>query len=157
MFEEPVEMDATHNAPQKPKVVHSMDYTLNADEEQQKTAFANYLRTEKEMVEVTITSYTNILQKRLSTLLRDTYNSEFRNVYSITDLKVLLKMEDSIWAIPEIVEVNEKTKGKLTAAFRAYTEFIESTLSDDELAAIAFGDSGQDEEEEVVKQEVGKK
>ena len=157
MFEEPVEVDATHNAPQKPKVVHSMDYTLNADEEQQKTAFANYLRTEKEMVEVTITSYTNILQKRLSTLLRDTYYSEFRNVYSITDLKVLLKMEDSIWAIPEIVEVNEKTKGKLPAAFRAYTEFIESTLSDDELAAIAFGDSGQDEEEEVVKQEVGKK
>lgn len=155
MFEDPIKTNTSMDDSRKPKVVHSMDYTLTTEEEQQKAAFADYLRTEKEMVEVTVTSYTNILQKRLSTLIRDTYNSDFRNVYSITDLKVLLKMEDSIWDIPEIVEVNDKTKGKLTAAFRAYTEFIESTLSDDELAAIAFGDS--DQEEEVAKQEVGKK
>ena len=157
MFEEPVEVDTIHDEPQKPKVVHSMDYTLNAEEERQKAAFADYLRNEKEMVDVTVSSYTNVLQKRLSTLIRDAYNSEFRNIYSITDLKVLMRMEDSIWAIPEIVEGNEKSKGRLTAAFRAYTEFIESTLSDDELAAIAFGDSGQEEEEDIVKQEVGKK
>lgn len=157
MYEEPIEVDKSTDDQKKPKVVHSMDYTLTAEEEQQKAAFADYLRTEKEMVEVTVTSYINILQKRLSTLLRNTYNSEFRNVYSITDLKVLLKMEDSIWTIPEIIEANEKTKGKLTAAFRAYTEFIESTLSDDELATIAFGDANQKEEEEIVKQEVGKK
>lgn len=157
MFEEPVEVDTIHDEPQKPKVVHSMDYTLNAEEERQKAAFADYLRNEKEMVDVTVSSYTNVLQKRLSTLIRDAYNSEFRNIYSITDLKVLMRMEDSIWAIPEIVEGNEKSKGRLTAAFRAYTEFIESTLSDDELAAIAFGDSDQEEEEDIVKQEVGKK
>lgn len=157
MYEEPIEVDKSTDDQKKSKVVHSMDYTLTAEEEQQKAAFADYLRTEKEMVEVTVTSYINILQKRLSTLLRNTYNSEFRNVYSITDLKVLLKMEDSIWTIPEIIEANEKTKGKLTAAFRAYTEFIESTLSDDELATIAFGDANQKEEEEIVKQEVGKK
>ena len=157
MFEEPVEVDAIHDEPQKPKVVHSMDYTLNAEEERQKAAFADYLRNEKEMVDVTVSSYTNVLQKRLSTLIRDAYNSEFRNIYSITDLKVLMRMEDSIWAIPEIVEGNEKSKGRLTAAFRAYTEFIESTLSDDEIAAIAFGDSDQEEEEDIVKQEVGKK
>ena len=157
MYEEPIEVDKSTDDQKKPKVVHSMDYTLTAEEEQQKAAFADYLRKGKEMVEVTVTSYSNILQKRLSTLLRDTYNSEFRNIYSIRDLKVLLKMEDSIWEIPEIVEVNDKTKGKLTAAFRAYTEFIESTLSDEELASIAFGDSDQEDEEEVVKQEVGKK
>lgn len=157
MFEEPVEVDTIHDEPQKPKVVHSMDYTLNAEEERQKAAFADYLRNEKEMVDVTVSSYTNVLQKRLSTLIRDAYNSEFRNIYSITDLKVLMRMEDSIWAIPEIVEGNEKSRGRLTAAFRAYTEFIESTLSDDELAAIAFGDSDQEEEEDIVKQEVGKK
>ena len=157
MFEEPVEVDTIHDELQKPKVVHSMDYTLNAEEERQKAAFADYLRNEKEMVDVTVSSYTNVLQKRLSTLIRDAYNSEFRNIYSITDLKVLMRMEDSIWAIPEIVEGNEKSKGRLTAAFRAYTEFIESTLSDDELAAIAFGDSDQEEEEDIVKQEVGKK
>ena len=157
MFEDPVEVDTMHDEPKKPKVVHSMDYTLNAEEERQKAAFADYLRNEKEMVDVTVSSYANVLQKRLSTLIRDAYNSEFRNVYSITDLKVLMRMENSIWAIPEIVEGNEKAKGRLTAAFRAYTEFIESTLSDDELAAIAFGDSDQEEEEDIVKQEVGKK
>ena len=144
MFEDPVEVDTMHDEPKKPKVVHSMDYTLNAEEERQKAAFADYLRNEKEMVDVTVSSYANVLQKRLSTLIRDAYNSEFRNVYSITDLKVLMRMENSIWAIPEIVEGNEKAKGRLTAAFRAYTEFIESTLSDDELAAIAFGDSDQE-------------
>lgn len=139
------------------KVIHSMDYTLTETEERQKNNFADFLRKEKGMADVTVTSYTNILQKRLSTLIRDTYNSDFRNVYSITDLKALLKMEDTIWEIPEIEEVNEKTKGKLTAAFRAYTEFIETALSDDEIADIAFGENKQEEDEEIVKQEVGKK
>lgn len=156
MYEEPIEVDTPADDQKKPKVVHSLDYTLTAEEEQQKTAFAEFLRQEKEMVEVTVTSYTNILQKRLSTLLRGTYNSDFRNVYSIRDLKVLMKMEDAIWDIPEIEDANDKVKGKLKASFRAYSEFIESTLSDEELAEIAFGGSVQ-EEENVVKQEVGKK
>ena len=37
------------------------------------------------------------------------------------------------------------------------TEYIESTLSDDELAEIAFGESVQEEDNNVVKLEVGKK
>ena len=156
MFEEPIEVDTSTDDPKKPKVVHSMDYTLTAEEERQKAAFADYLRAEKEMVEVTVTSYTNILQKRLSTLLRDNYNSEFRNVYSIHDLKALMKMEDTIWDIPDIEQANDKVKGKLKASFRAYCEFVESTLSDEELAEIAFGEAEQ-EEENMVKQEVGKK
>ena len=140
----------------KPKVAHVMDFTLTPDEERQKNAYMEFLRNEKEMADVTVTSYSNILQKRLSTLLREYYNSDFRNVYSISDLKVLLKMEDTIWNIPEINEVNEKVKGKLTASFRAYAEYIESTLSDEELASIAFGEE-EHEEENVVKLEVGKK
>lgn len=140
----------------KPKVAHVMDFTLTPNEERQKNAYMEFLRNEKEMADVTVTSYSNILQKRLSTLLREYYNSDFRNVYSISDLKVLLKMEDTIWNIPEINEVNEKVKGKLTASFRAYAEYIESTLSDEELASIAFGEE-EHEEEDFVKLEVGKK
>lgn len=156
MFQSDFTDNAEDSNVSKPKVAHVMDFTLTPNEERQKNLYMEFLRNEKEMADITVTSYSNTLQKRLSTLLREYYNSDFRNVYSISDLKVLLKMDDTIWEIPEINEVNEKAKGKLTASFRAYVEYIESTLSDDELASIAFGEEEQDEED-IVKFEVGKK
>lgn len=160
MYLKMFQVESTDNAEvsndRKSKVAHVMDFTLTPNEERQKNAYMKFLRNEKEMADVTVTSYSNILQKKLSTLLREYYYSDFRNVYSISDLKVLLKMEDTIWEIPEINEVNEKVKGKLTASFRAYVEYIESTLSDDELASIAFGEE-EHEKEDIVKLEVGKK
>ena len=66
-------------------------------------------------------------------------------------------MEEEIWEIPKIVEANEKSKGKLTASFRAYTEFVESTLSDDELAEMIFGENSDEEEDEtLVVAQIGK-
>ena len=109
------------------------------------------------MADVTLTSYTNTLLKRLSNLLRDYYRSDFRNVFSVTNYKELSKMEEEIWEIPKIVEANEKSKGKLTASFRAYIEFVESTLSDDELAEMIFGENSDEEEDEtLVVAQIGK-
>ena len=133
------------------KAAHDLDFTLSADEEKRKNGYMDFLRNEKGMAEVTITSYSNNLQKRMSRLLREHYDHDFRNVYSIKDLKVLVKMDDSIWDIPAIYGTNEKLKGKLTAAFRAYTDYIESTLTDDELASIAFGDAETEAAHEVIE------
>jgi SOS-response transcriptional repressor LexA len=143
----------------KPKLAHVMDFTLTKDEEEQKESYMKYLREERGMVPMSITNYANLLYKKLSPLIRDYYNSVFRNVYAVKDLKVLIKMDDEIWDIPEINAADESTKGKLSASFQRYRDFVESKLSDDELFSIAFGDDNEDESEEenVVKLEVGKK
>ena len=74
------------------------------------------------------------------------------------DLKALIKMDDEIWDIPEINAADESTKGKLSASFQRYRDFVESNLSDDELFSIAFGDDKEEaEEENIVKLEIGKK
>lgn len=143
----------------KPKVAHVMDFTLTKDEEEQKEAYMKFLREERGMVSMSITNYANLLYKKLSPLIRDYYNSDFRNVYAVKDLKALIKMEDEIWDIPEINAADESTKGKLSASFQRYRDFIETNLSDDELFSIAFGDDNEDEaeDENIVKLEVGKK
>ena len=142
----------------KPKVAHVMDFTLTKDEEEQKEAYMKYLREERGMVPMSITNYANLLYKKLSPLIRDYYSSDFRNVYTVKDLKALIKMDDEIWDIPEINTADESTKGKLSASFQRYRDFVESNLSDDELFSIAFGDDKEEaEEENIVKLEVGKK
>ena len=157
-FNEQVEIIAKKETVKKPKQEESrMDFTLTGEEEVQKDAYIDFLRKEKGMADVTLTSYTNTLLKRLSNLLRDYYRSDFRNVFSVTNYKELSKMEEEIWEIPKIVEANEKSKGKLTASFRAYTEFVESTLSDDELAEMIFGENSDEEEDEtLVVAQIGK-
>jgi hypothetical protein len=130
-----------------------MDFTLTKEEERQKEAYIDFLRKDKGMAEITVMSYSNILQKKFSSLVREFFDSSFRNIYSVTDLKVLLKMEDSIWKISEINDANDKIKGKLSASFRAYIEYIESTLTDEDLANIAFGQDEEDEDN-FVKLEV---
>lgn len=142
----------------KPKVAHVMDFTLTKDEGEQKEAYMKYLREERCMVPMSITNYANLLYKKLSPLIRDYYSSDFRNVYAVKDLKALIKMDDEIWDIPEINAADESTKGKLSASFLRYRDFVESNLSDDELFSIAFGDDKEEvEEENIVKLEVGKK
>lgn len=142
----------------KPKVAHVMDFTLTKDEEEQKEAYMKYLREERGMVPMSITNYANLLYKKLSPLIRDYYSSDFRNIYAVKDLKALIKMDDEIWDIPEINAADESTKGKLSASFQRYRDFVESNLSDDELFSIAFGDDKEEaEEENIVKLEIGKK
>ena len=133
--------DDAKKQPKQKEDVHRMDFTLTDDEQAQMELYSEYLKDEKGMADVTRSSYTNTLLKRMSNLLRDHYKSDFRNVFAIDNYKVLMKMEDEIWEIPEIVEANEKSKGKLTASFRAYMDFVESTLSDDELAELMFADT----------------
>lgn len=140
----------------KPKASHGMDFMLTDEEEKQKAAFMDFLRSSKNMTEVTVTSYSNALLKKLSPVLRDFYSSDFRNVYSVTNLKTIMQMEKEIWNVNEIAKANEESKGRLMSAFRAYLDFLVSTLSDEELAAVAFGDTTA-EEISLVKPQVGKK
>ena len=162
MYLKMFQADSTDNGEEsnesKPKVAHVLDFTLTTDEEEQKEAYMKYLREERGMVPMSITNYANLLYKKLSPLIRDYYNSDFRNVYAVKDLKALIKMDDEIWDIPEINAADESTKGKLSASFQRYRDFVESNLSDDELFSIAFGDDKEEtEEENIVKLEVGKK
>lgn len=135
--------------------VHRMDFTLTEDEELQMACYLDYLRNVKKMAEVTCNSYTNTLLKKLSNLLRDFYKSDFRNVYAISNYKELIKMDDEIWEIPQISEANERSKGKLSASFSAYINFVEGGLSDEELAKIVFEDTN-DEGDSLIIEKVGK-
>lgn len=142
----------------KPKVAHVMDFTLTKEEEEQKENYMKFLREERGMVSMSTTNYANMLYKKLSPLIRDYYNSDFRNVYAVKDLKALMKMDDDIWDIPEIRNADESTKGKIYASFQRYKDFVESTLSDEEIFSIAFANDGEEvEEENNVKLEVGMK
>ena len=140
----------------KPRVAHVMDFTLTKEEEEQKENYMKFLREERGMVSMSTTNYANMLYKKLSPLIRDYYNSDFRNVYAVKDLKALMKMDDDIWDIPEIRNADESTKGKIYASFQRYKDFVESTLSDEEIFSIAFANDGEEvEEENNVKLEVG--
>ena len=118
-----------------------MDFTLTDDEQAQMELYSEYLKEEKGMADITRFSYTNILLKKMSILLRNHYESDFRNVFAIDNYKVLMNMDDKIWEIPEIVKANEESKGKLKASFKSYMDFVDNTLSDDELAEQLFGDA----------------
>ena len=136
------------------KDVSRFDFTLTPKESKQYEAYIAYLKAVKNSSEVTQKSYANILLKRMSNLLRDHYQSDLRNVFSITDYKKLIQMESEIWEIQEIDEANAASRGKLMAAFRAYLEFVEQSLSDEEIAQIAFSENGT---KGIVLSSVGKK
>ena len=136
------------------KDVSRFDFTLTPEESKQYEAYITFLKEVKHSSEVTQNSYANILLKRMSNLLRDHYQSDLRNVFAISDYKKLMQMESEIWEVREIDEANAASRGKLMAAFRAYLEFVEQTLSDDELAQIAFSEDGT---KDIVSSSVGKK
>lgn len=136
------------------KDVSRFDFTLTPEESKQYEAYVAYLKDVKHSSEVTQNSYANILLKRMSNLLRDHYQSDLRNVFAITDYKKLMLMDSEIWEVKEIDEANSASRGKLMAAFRAYLEFVEQTLSDEELAQIAFSEDGT---KDIVSSSVGKK
>lgn len=136
------------------KDVSRFDFTLTPEESKQYEAYLTFLKEVKHSSEVTQNSYANILLKRMSNLLRDHYQSDLRNVFAISDYKKLMQMESEIWEVREIDEANAASRGKLMAAFRAYLEFVEQTLSDDELAQIAFSEDGT---KDIVSSSVGKK
>lgn len=136
------------------KDVSRFDFTLTPEESKQYEAYLTFLKEVKHSSEVTQNSYANILLKRMSNLLRDHYQSDLRNVFAISDYKKLMQMESEIWEVREIDEANAASRGKLMAAFRAYLEFVEQTLSDDELAQIAFSEEGT---KDIVSSSVGKK
>lgn len=128
--------------------------SLTADELEQIEAYKHYLQSVKKLSDVTQIAYSNALLKKMSNLLQDYYRSDLRNVFSIRDYAKLIKMEAEIWNIPEIAAANNLSKRKLSAAFRSYTEFVENTLSDEELADIAFSDRIKPE---AIASSVGKK
>ena len=140
--------------PKPEKDVSRFDFTLTQEESKQYNAYITFLKDVKHSSEVTQNSYANILLKRMSILLRDHYQSNLRNVFAITDYKKLIQMESDIWKVKEFNEANTGSHGKLMAAFRAYLEFVEQTLSDEELAQIAFSDN---ETKDIISSSVGKK
>lgn len=124
---------------QTPTITEDSTQSDNAYEEiEQIELYRKYLQNTRNSSEVTLTSYINALQKRLSKLIRDTYAPNFTSVFTLNDYAELIKLDSEIWDIPQIVAANESTRGKLHAAFKAYLEFVEQSLSDEELAAIAF-------------------
>lgn len=136
------EADLSHTIPSKDYKPQITEYTTpsdnNYDEIEQIELYRKYLQNTRNSSEVTLTSYVNALQKRLSKLIRDTFDPNFKSIFTLNDYAELIRLDSEIWDIPQIVAANELTRGKLHAAFKAYLEFVEHSLSDEELAAIAF-------------------
>lgn len=153
MFEEEMPLICGEQKHQLVEKNTSKDF-LTVDELEQIEAYKHYLQSVKKLSDITQVAYSNVLLKKMSNLLQDYYRSDLRNVFSIRDYAKLIKMEAEIWNIPEIATANNLSKCKLSAAFRSYTEFVENTLSDEELADIAFSDRIKPE---VIASSVGKK
>ena len=148
-----VEVDLEKNASLQD--VSSKDFTLTQEEELQKNAYMNYLR-KKGKSENTVITYANTLWKKLSNLIRDYYKSNFRNIFAIKDCATLLKMESDIWKIDAICEADKKSKGKMKMSFSDYSSFVQSELSDVELAKSLFV-GNESEDDSLIVEQVGKK
>jgi hypothetical protein len=114
---------------------------LTTQEEDQKGKFATYLKRDKQMSDVTVSSYISVLQKHMtSVVLGAGYIDNTANFFSIKDYATIISINDSIWT-NSTVHINTSLKNRLSAAFKAYMEFVESDLSDEELAEIVFANS----------------
>ena len=114
---------------------------LTTQEEDQKEKFATYLKRDRQMSDVTVSSYISVLQKHMtSVVLEAGYIDSTGNFFSIKDYATIISINDSIWTNPT-VHINTSLKNRLSAAFKAYMEFVESDLSDEELAEIVFANS----------------
>ena len=114
---------------------------MTTQEEDQKGKFATYLKRDKQMSDVTVSSYISVLQKHMtSVVLGAGYIDNTANFFSIKDYATIISINDSIWT-NSTVHINTSLKNRLSAAFKAYMEFVESDLSDEELAEIVFANS----------------
>lgn len=140
------------------KEVSRMDFTLTDSEEKQKNLYQEYLKKKKDLSDVTITGYVNSLLKQLPNILRDFYKADFHNIFSYTDYKELTKLIEDLWEIPEVKVADDKSHHKIRAALNAYTEYIESTLTDEELERLFAEEYSEDPfEDNRILESVGKK
>lgn len=123
----------------KPAKAKSTQQVLSVDEEMRKAAFAEFLRDVKELAERSYKVYMATIQGKMSDMFREHYDPSIETIYGITSYKKLLDMEK---ALPGILEKHDQSvpyNRQLMAAFHAYIEFMESNLSDEELASMIFG------------------
>lgn len=112
--------------------------TLTNIEEAQKKQFVMYLKKIKSMSDITINSYVSVLQKHMTELISgEGYLPYKANFFSIKDYQTLIKINDHVW-MNSTIHINHTVKKRLSAAYKAYMDFIESQLSDEELAEIVF-------------------
>lgn len=137
------------------KNVSSKDFTLTVEEEMQKNQYNTYLRSIGKS-EVSITSYTNVLWKKLSNLIRDYYQANFRNIFAISNVTILMKIENDIWRIQAIMEADKASKGRLKEALSKYVDFVQSKLSNEELAQTLFANSTEPSFS-MIEEQIGKK
>ena len=127
-------------------VEHSTSIVKNANalttqEDDQKEKFATYLKRDKQMSDVTVSSYISVLQKHMtSVVLEAGYIDSTANFFSVKDYATIISINNAIWTKPTVY-INTSLRNRLSAAFKAYMEFVESDLSDEELAEIVFTNS----------------
>ena len=114
---------------------------LTAQEDDQKEKFATYLKRDKQMSDVTVSSYISVLQKHMtSVVLEAGYIDSKANFFSVKDYATIISINNAIWTNPTVY-IKTSLRNRLSAAFKAYMEFVESDLSDEELAEIVFTNS----------------
>ena len=123
----------------KPVKAAPTQQVLSVDEEMRKTAFAEFLSNVKEVAESTYRVYLATIQCKMSDMFREHYDPSIETIYGITSYKKLLDMEKALPGILEKLDQSIPYNRQLLAAFHAYVEFMESNLSDEELASMIFG------------------
>ena len=127
----------------KPAKAKSTQQVLSVDEEMRKAAFAEFLRDVKELAERSYKVYLATIQGKMSDMFREYYDPSIETIYGITSYKKLLDMEKALPGILEKLDQSVPYNRQLMAAFLAYIEFMESNLSDEELASMIFEDAGK--------------
>ena len=129
----------------KPRVAESTnDFhcapVLCKDEEVRRYAYEKFLEERGTLSEKSRKVYRSTIQGRLTNLIRSSFDDSITNIFAISDYRRLLELDENIWNLPEFVNQNVSSLRQMKAAFQSYIDFIESQLSDDELASLAFGD-----------------
>lgn len=84
-------------------------------------------------------NYITALNVTLPRYIREELKEDCTTIFDITDYAELLRLENIIWKNGVIAQNNRDNHQQLSAGFHRYKDYIESTLSDEELAKILFG------------------
>lgn len=84
-------------------------------------------------------NYITALNVTLPRYIREELKEECTSIFNITDYAELLRLDNILWKNDVIALNNRESHQQLSAGFHRYKDFIESTLTDEELAKILFG------------------
>lgn len=84
-------------------------------------------------------NYISALSVTLPHYIREELKEDCNSIFDITDYAELLRLDNELWKNDVIAQNNRDNHQQLSAGFHRYIDYIESTLSDEELAKILFG------------------